>query len=243
MGKSETVSRIFNKSFNLSWSHYVFLIRLDKTEREFYKNMAVKENWSVRELDRQFNSALYERLLLSKDKKSVKKISEKGLIVSKPDKVVKDPYILEFLGLEESHKYSETELEQAIIDNLQRFILEIGKGFLFVGRQERISFDEKHFFIDLVFYHRILKCFVLIDFKIGELKHQDLGQMQMYVNYYDREIKQREENPTIGIIICKEKSRSVVKYSLPESNKQIFASKYQLYLPDKEQLKKQIENM
>ncbi|KAF5037121.1 putative nuclease YhcG [anaerobic digester metagenome] len=214
--------------FNLSWSHYLKLMRIDDdNERKFYEIEAYKNNWSLRELQRQYDSALYTRIALSRDKEKVLELAEKGLVVEKPKDAIKDPYILEFIGLPEKSIYSESELEQKLIDKLEYFLLELGTGFTFVARQKRISFDEKHFRIDLVFYNRILKCFVLIDLKIGELKHQDIGQMQMYVNFYDREIKLVEENKTIGIILCQNKSEAVVQYTLPENNEQIFASKYQ----------------
>ena len=193
-------------------------------------------------MQRQFNSALFERLVLSKNKKEVKKLSEKGQIVKKPTDTIKDPYVLEFLGLPEESKYSETELEQKIIDKLEHFLLELGKGFTFVGRQVRFTFKEKHFRVDLVFYNRILQCFVLIDLKIGEISHKDLGQMQMYVNYYDRKVKLENENPTIGIILCRTKDDALVEMTLPENNERIFASKYLTVLPSKEELKKLIEN-
>lgn len=241
---SETSSRLFKGKvpFPLSWSHYVLLMRIeDINERNFYELESANQNWSIRELKRQFNSALYERILLSNDKKTLIQLGKKGQIISKPEDLIKDPYILEFLNLEESIKYSETDLENLIIDNIEKFILELGKGFLFSGRQVRFTFDEEHFFVDLVFYNRILKCFVLIDLKIGKLKHQDLGQMQMYVNYYDRFVKTDDESKTIGILICKDKNNSIVEITLPEDNDQIFASKYQLYLPSKDELKKQIE--
>lgn len=224
--------------FKLSWSHYLKLMRIDDdNERKFYEIEAFKNNWSVRELQRQFDSALYTRLVLSRDKDKVKELSEKGLILEKPKDAIKDPYILEFIGLPEHSTYSESDLEQELIDKLEHFLLELGTGFTFVARQKRISFDEKHFRIDLVFYNRILKCFVLIDLKIGELKHQDLGQMQMYVNYYDREVRLEDENKTIGIVLCKDKNESVVEYTLPEKNEQIFASKYKTVLPSKRELK------
>lgn len=236
---SETTSRELKKDeFILSWSHYLKLMRIDdENERKFYEIESYKNNWSVRELQRQYDSALYTRLVLSRDKEKVKELSEKGLILEKPKDAIKDPYILEFIGLPEHSEYSESQLEQEIIDKLEHFLLELGNGFTFVARQKRISFDDKHFRIDLVFYNRILKCFVLIDLKIGELKHQDLGQMQMYVNYYDREIRLEEENKTIGIVLCQNKSESVVEYTLPENNEQIFASKYKTVLPSKEELK------
>ncbi len=224
--------------FNLSWSHYLKLMRIDdENERSFYEIESFKNNWSVRELQRQFDSALFTRLALSRNKDKTKELSEKGLIFEKPKDVIKDPYILEFIGLQEHTEYSESELEQEIIDKLEHFLLELGNGFTFVSRQKRITFDEMHFRIDLVFYNRLLKCFVLIDLKIGEIKHQDLGQMQMYVNYYDREIRLEEENKTIGIVLCRDKSESLVEYTLPENNEQIFASKYKTVLPSKEELK------
>jgi predicted nuclease of restriction endonuclease-like (RecB) superfamily len=195
----------------------------------------------LRELKRQFDSSLYERLALSRDKAGVKALSQKGQLIDKPKDIIKDPYILEFLGLPENERYSESELENRIISKLEHFLLELGKGFTFVARQKRITYNEKHFFIDLVFYNRLLKAFVIIDLKIGEIKHQDLGQMQMYVNYYDREVKLEDENKTIGIIICKQKDNAVVEMTLPEDNEQIFASKYNLILPDKQELKKLIE--
>lgn len=250
-GKSETLSRISSKAisetpsrkskqteFTLSWSHYLKLIRIeDKSERKFYEIEATKNNWSVRELNRQYDSALYTRLALSRNKEKVKELSRKGLTLEKPKDAIKDPYILEFIGLPENSEYSESQLEQGIIDKLEQFLLELGTGFTFVARQKRVSFDDKHFYIDLVFYNRILKCFVLIDLKIGELKHQDIGQMQMYVNFYDRKIRLADENKTIGIILCQNKSEAVVEYTLPENNEQIFASKYKTILPSKDELK------
>ena len=232
-----TIQQTASVNFTLSWSHYLKLMRInDKNERKFYEIESEKNNWSVRELERQYNSALYTRLTLSRDKTEIKKLSEKGLVLQKPKDAIKDPYILEFIGLPEKPSYSESDLEQGIIDKLEHFLLELGNGFTFVARQKRISFDDKHFRIDLVFYNRILKCFVLIDLKIGELKHQDLGQMQMYVNYYDREIRLEEEHKTIGIVLCQNKSESVVEYTLPENNEQVFASKYKTILPSKEAL-------
>lgn len=228
-------------NFTLSWSHYLFLMRIDnKAERDFYEKEAENSNWSLRELKRQFDSSLYERLALSKDKDEVKKLSTQGIIIEKPADIVKDPYVLEFLGLPEQASYSESELEQELINKLESFLLELGKGYAFVGRQVRITFDEKHFYVDLVFYNRILQCFVLIDLKIGEISHQDLGQMQMYVNYYDRFVKLEHENKTVGIVLCKKKDDALVEITLPEDNNQIFASKYQTVLPDKQSLAKLI---
>lgn len=224
--------------FKLTWTHYIFLMRIeDEKERRFYEIESEKYNWSVRELKRQYDSALYTRLALSRDKEGILKLSEKGQIIEKPKDLIKDPYILEFLGLPELNQYSESDLEEEIINKLEHFLLELGHGFTFVARQNRITFDDKHFRIDLVFYNRILKCFVLIDLKIGELKHQDLGQMQMYVNYYDREKRLEDENKTIGIVLCQNKSEAVVKYTLPENNEHIFASKYKTVLPSEAVLK------
>ncbi len=237
--KGQTLS----DEFRLSWSHYLKLMRMDnEKERKFYEIEAYENNWSLKEFQRQFDTALYERLVLSRDKKGVKELSEKGQIVEKPKDSLKDPYILEFIGLPEDAKYSENELEQRIIDKLEHFLLELGKGFTFVGRQVRFTFDDKHFRIDLVFYNRLLQCFVLIDLKIGEISHQDLGQMQMYVNHYDRNVKLENENKTIGIILCRTKNETLVEMTLPENNEQIFASKYMTILPSKEELKKLIEN-
>ena len=229
-------------SQSISWTHYLHLMRIqNEDERVFYENEIVSNNWSVRELNRQINTSLYERLLLSKNKSEILKLSQEGQIIEKPKDIIKDPYILEFLNLTENHSYNESELEQALIDKLEHFLLELGKGFTFVGRQVRFTFDEEHYRIDLVFYNRLLKCFVLIDLKIGKLKHQDIVQMQMYVNYYDRFVKLEDENKTIGIILCKDKKDTLVEITLPENNEQIFASKYELILPSKKELKEVIE--
>lgn len=226
------------RKFYLSWSHYLKLMRIENIdERHFYEIEAVKNNWSLSEMKRQFDTSLYERLALSTNKDGVYQMALKGQTVEKPSDVVKDPYVLEFLGLHELPQYSESELETAIINHLQQFLLELGTGFAFIGRQVRFTFDEEHFRVDLVFYNRLLRCFVLFDLKIGELKHQDIGQMQMYVHYYDREVKLSDENPTIGIILCKDKNNAVVEMTLPENNNQIFASKYETVLPSKEKLK------
>ena len=227
------------RRFCLSWSHYLKLMRIKNVdERHFYEIEAAKNDWSLSELKRQYDSSLYERLALSGDKESVLQLAQKGQVVETPAYAVKDPYILEFLGLPELPVYSESELETRIIDHLQQFLLELGTGFAFVGRQVRFTFDEEHFRVDLVFYNRLLRCFVLFDLKIGELKHQDIGQMQMYVNYYDRKVKLPEENPTIGIVLCKDKNNAVVEMTLPEDNSQIFASKYETVLPSKADLRK-----
>ncbi len=238
-----SISQTVSAEFKLSYSHYLTLMRInDIEERNFYEIEAINNGWSLRELKRQMDSALYERLVLSRDKKKVLELSQKGQLIEKPQDIVKDPYILEFLGLDEKAIYSESDLETAIINHIEKFIMELGKGFLFQGRQVRFTFDEEHFFVDLVFYNRLLKCFVLIDLKIGKLKHQDIGQMQMYVNYYDRHVKLDDENKTIGIIICKDKNDTLVNMTLPEGNEQIFASRYMTILPSKEELKKIVES-
>ena len=231
------------RPFFLSWSLYVKLMRIEDTqERQFYEIESCRNSWSKRELDRQFDSSLYQRLALSKNKEEIRALSREGQIVEKPSDAIKDPYVLEFLGLEDKPSYSEHDLETSLIDQLQKFLLELGKGFTFVERQKRISFDEQHFKVDLVFYNRLLRCFVLVDLKIGQLKHQDIGQMQMYVNYFDRKVKLEEENKTIGILLCKDKNDSLVEMTLPENNDQIYASKYMTTLPSKEELKKLLES-
>ena len=237
--KSETVSR----KFELSWSHYIFLTRIENiNERNFYEIESIENSWSLRELKRQFDSGLFERLKLSSDKQKVKELSLNGQVIQTAQDLIKDPYILEFVGLPELSIYSENELEQKLIDKLEHFLLELGKGFTFVARQKRITIDEKHFKVDLVFYNRILKSFVVIDLKIGELKHQDIGQMMMYVNYFDRFEKTDDENSTIGIILCKDKSKALVELTLPKDNNQIYASKYLTILPNKEEFKKLLED-
>ncbi len=221
----------------LSWTHYRLLMRHDDPQkRSFYEIESVNNNWSTRELERQMNSMLYERLALSCDTEGVKELAREGQVLKTPSDMVKDPYILEFLGLPHDRRLLEKELEGALIDKLQQFLLELGKGFSFVARQRRITLDGRHFFIDLVFYNYILKCFVLIDLKTGELMHQDLGQMQMYVNYYTRELMNEGDNPPIGILLCDTKSEAVVRFTLPEDNNQIFASRYRLCLPTEAEL-------
>lgn len=230
------------RKFFLSWSHYLKLMRIENIdERHFYEIESVKNDWSLSELKRQYNSSLYERLVLSTDKDKVYRLALEGQKVEMPKDAVKDPYVLEFLGLKELPEYSESELESRIIDHLQQFLLELGTGFAFIGRQVRFTFDEEHFMVDLVFYNRLLRCFVLLDLKIGELKHQNIGQMQMYVNYYDRKVKLADENKTIGIILCRDKNNAVVEMTLPEDNSQIFASKYETVLPKKEDLRRLLE--
>ncbi|MEI7732303.1 MAG: PDDEXK nuclease domain-containing protein [Verrucomicrobiota bacterium] len=236
-----TLSRVATE-LRLSWSHYAFLVQIgDDAERKFYEIETGRETWTLAELKRQFNSGLYERLALSRDKGAVQALSQEGQVVTTAEDAIKDPYILEFLGLHGRPSYSESELEEAIIDKLEHFLLELGKGFLFHSRQFRITFAEKHFFVDLVFYNRLLRCFMVVDLKIGELTHQDLGQVQMYVNYFDREVKTTDENPTIGILLCKTKNDALVEMTLPEGSTNIFASRYQLYLPSKEELKAQLQ--
>ena len=226
-----------SRAFTLSWSHYAFLTAIeDGAERAFYEVEATSQGWSLRELRRQFNTSLYERLALSRDKDAVRALSTEGQLVTKPADLLKEPYVLEFLGLEQRPSYSESDLESGIIDKLEHFLLELGKGFLFEGRQRRFTFDEEHFFVDLVFYNRLLRCFVLVDLKIGKLTHQDLGQMQMYVNYYDRHVKVAEEGPTIGIILCKKKHDALVEITLPEGAN-IHAREYKLFLPSKDDLR------
>ena len=227
--------------FKLSWSHYLILMRIkNKNERKFYEIESINENWSVPQLQRQYNSSLYERLALSKDKEEVLRLSREGHTVEKPQDLLKNPLALEFLGMDEVTAYTETKLETAIINKLQQFLLELGKGFLYEARQKRFTFDEEHFFVDLVFYNRLLQCYVLIDLKTDKLKHQDIGQMQMYVNYYDRFVKKDFEKPTIGILLCKEKKDTLVQLTLPE-NANIFASEYTLYLPDKALLQEKLQ--
>ena len=241
--KSETVFSLLNKdmSLQLSWSHYLQLMRIENVdERNFYEIEATKSNWSVRTLQRQYNSSLYERLALSRNKSDVMRLSAEGNVIAKPQDIVKQPTVLEFLGLEEKAKYAESDLETAIIDKLQKFLLEMGKGYLFEARQKRFTFNEDDFYVDLVTYNRLLHGYVLIDLKVDKLTHQDIGQMQMYVNYYDRYEKLDTENPTIGILLCKEKNDALVEITLPE-NANIYASEYKLYLPDKKVLQKKLK--
>ena len=228
----------------LTWTHYRSLMRVEKSEaRDWYMNEAVDQNWSTRALDRQINSLYYERMLMSRDKGPVAdEMREKTApLAVEPQEFIKDPYVLEFLGLQDKPGFREADLEQAIITKLQAFMLELGKGFAFVARQQRISTETKDFFIDLVFYNYILKCFVLIDLKTGELTHQDIGQMDMYVRLYEDRIKGEDDNPTVGIILCTEKDHTVVQYSVLNESRQLFASKYQLYLPSEEELCAEIE--
>jgi len=226
--------------FNLTWSHYQILMRVENNEaRRFYEIEAARQQWAVRELSRQVGSSLYERLALSRDKDKVMELAKVGQIIENPRDIFKAPYVFEFSGLEERPEYSETELEQSLIDNLQKFLLELGKGFLFEARQKRFSFDEKSFYVDLVLYNRLLQCYVVIDLKVGEMKHQDLGQILMYVNYFDRYVIEKFEKPTIGILLCSKKHDNIVELTLPE-NSNIYASEYSLYLPDKALLQQKL---
>jgi predicted nuclease of restriction endonuclease-like (RecB) superfamily len=225
----------------LSWTHYRLLLRVEKEKsRDFYLIETINNKWSTRELERQINSLLYERIALSQDKTEVLELSKKGQKIQQPKDIIKDPYVLEFLNLKENKKFLEKDLEQALIDKLQQFLLELGKGFSFVSRQKRISVDGDHYYIDLVFYNYILKCFVLIDLKIGKLTHKDIGQIDFYVRYFEKEEKQKNDNPTIGLILCSDKNETMVQYTLLEENKQIFASKYKLYLPSEKELQQEL---
>jgi predicted nuclease of restriction endonuclease-like (RecB) superfamily len=239
--KLANFEKISGKSpFNLSWSHYVLLMTIkNPEERSFYEIESTQAGWSLPELKRQVASCLYERLALSRDKEGVRQLANTGQIIVKPADVLKEPYVLEFLGLDEKAGYSESDMETAIIDQLEQFLLELGKGFLFEARQKRFTFDEDHFFVDLVFYNRLLRCYVIIDLKLDKLSHQDLGQMQMYVNYFDRFVKTADENPTIGILLCKRKKDAIVELTLP-TDANIHAKEYQLYLPSKELLRQKL---
>ena len=236
--KSETLSH------QLSWSHYFELLKVEEDlERFFYEKQCLNENWSVRELKRQINSALFYRLALSKDKKGILKLSKKGQLIEKADDLIKNPYIFEFLGITEDYHYSEKELEQKLIDNLKMFLLELGKGFTFVARQFRISLGNEHFYIDLVFYHRILKCFVLIDLKIGNVEPRDVGQMNMYLNYFKAEEMAEQDNEPIGIILSAKKDRIKIDYALGSISNKLFVSKYKLYLPNKKELEARLKSL
>ena len=229
-------------SAKLSWSHYLELIKIDEEpKRNFYLNECINSSWSVRELQRQRDSLFYERLIISVDKEKILELSEKGQVLKSGKDLVKDPFVLEFLDIKENTNYLENDLEKNIIEHLKEFLLELGKGFSYVGNQVRLTLEEEHFYPDLVFYNRLLKCFVIIDLKVGKVSHQDIGQMQMYVNYYDRKIKQNDENKTIGILLSTNKNETVVKYTLPEDNKTIFSSEYKLHMPTEQDLIKAVE--
>ncbi len=227
---------------NLAWSLYRHLIKVNPADaRGFYEIEAVKESWSARELERQIASLLFERLAKSRDKAGVMRLATKGHEITSPADIFKDPVVIEFLGLPESHRLAESDLEQALLDQLQSFLLELGKGFAFVARQQRLTLEGDHFYIDLVFYHVVLKCYVLLDLKVGKLTHGDLGQLQLYVNYYDREKRTAGDNPTLGLILCTDKNDAVVKYTLgADQEKTIFASRYKLYLPSEAELKAEV---
>lgn len=236
--KRETLSNV------LGWSHYFEILRSDdELAIRFYVKQCEKENWSVRELKRQMNSMLFHRLALSKDKEGVLALAQQGLDIQKPDDILKDPYVLEFLNIPQSHQYLEGELEEKLISNLQHFLLELGKGFAFEKKQYRISISGKHFYVDLVFYHRILKCFVLIDLKRGEVTHQDVGQMNLYLNYFKKEVSTEGDNPPIGIVLGADKDNILVEYATESISNQLFVSKYQLYLPNKEQLTAELQKL
>lgn len=228
----------------LTWSHYCELLGIsDDLERQFYEKQCVKEKWSVRELKRQKEAALYLRLALGKDKTGVLQLSNDGQTLEKPEDLLRDPYIFDFLDIPENERFYESELEQRLMDNLQKFLLELGKGFTFVGRQYRISLDNEHFRVDLVFYHRILRCFVLIDLKIGKVKHLDIGQMNMYLGYFAAEENVEGDNPPIGIILTQDKNELLVEYATYKMDSRLFVSKYQLYLPEKEELRRELERV
>lgn len=229
-------------SGKLSWSHYVELLGVsDDLARSFYEKQCIKENWSVRELRRQIDSMLFERIALSKDKEEVLNLAKRGQIIEKEEDILKDPYVFEFLGIPEPYQYTEKELEQRLIDNLQMFLLELGKGFAFVGRQYKITLDNKHYYVDLVFYHTILKCYVLIDLKVGKVTHQDIGQMNMYLNYFRTEINTGNDNLPVGIILGAEKDNILMEYALGGISNKLFVSRYKLYLPSKKELTKQLQ--
>jgi predicted nuclease of restriction endonuclease-like (RecB) superfamily len=244
-GKSKKISSDNNKvSHILSWSHYCELLSIsDDMSRNFYEQEAIKENWSFRELKRQIDSALFQRLALSRDKKGVIELASKGHLITKSNDLIKDPYIFEFLEIPSGTRLSEKGLEKKLIDNLQSFLLELGKGFSFVARQFKIIIDNQFFFIDLVFYHRILRCFILIDLKIRKVRHQDIGQMNLYLNFFIEEENSEGDNPPIGIIIAADKQEFLVKYAIGGISNKIFVSKYQLYLPDKKQLEEKVREI
>jgi len=231
-------------SHKLSWSHYYEILKADNSlEINFYTKQCEKENWSVRELKRQMKSLLFHRLANSKDKAGVLELAEKGAEIQKPSDIIKDPYIFEFLGIPQQHQYLEGELEKKLIQNLEQFLLELGKGFAFIGRQYKISLANRHFFVDLVFYHRILKCFVLIDLKRGEIEHNDIGQMNLYLNYFTKEENVQGDNPPIGIVLGAYKDQILVEYATENISNQLFVSQYQFYLPEKEQLSAELEKL
>jgi len=230
--KRETVSH------KLSWSHYFELLKIeDDLAREFYQNQAIKENWTVRELKRQKKSGLFHRIAINKDKDKILELSKKGQVIKSEYDLTKDPYVFEFLGIPENYEYTESDIEKAIINNLQKFLLELGKGFAFIGRQQRITLNNRHYKVDLVFYHTKLKCYVLIDLKIGEVEYEHIGQMKLYLGYYEKEVNDENDNQPIGIILSEEKDDIMVEYAMLNDKSKLLVSKYQLYLPDREELK------
>lgn len=240
IGESGRSPEQVHRPFHLSWTHYLTLMRIeDHTERDFYEREAIENNWDAKTLRRQYGSSLYERLLLSRDKDDVMRLANESATPQKPQDLLKTPFVLEFAGLEDRASYHESDLEQAVLDHLQDFLLEMGKGFLFEKRQKRFSFADRDYFLDMVLYNRFLRCYVLVDFKTDLLSHEDLGQMQMYVNYYDRYERMPDENPTIGILLCKRSDQALVELTLPE-DAHIYAREYKLYLPDKQLLQKKL---
>ncbi len=236
--KNETVSH------KLTWSHYFELLKVeDDLAREFYQNQAISDNWTVRELQRQKKTGLFQRLALSQNKEKILELAKKGQVINSESDLIKDPYIFEFLGIPEKSEYSENDLEKAIINNLQTFLLELGKGFAFVGRQQRITLNNRHYYVDLVFYHTKLKCFVLIDLKIGEVEYEHIGQMKLYLGYYEKEINDANDNQPIGIILSEEKDEIMVEYSMLNDKAKLIVSKYQLYLPNVNELKSKVKEI
>ncbi len=236
--KRETVSH------KLSWSHYFELLKIDDDlAREFYQNQAIKENWTVRELKRQKKTGLFHRIALNKNKEKILELSKQGHIIKSEEDLTKDPYVFEFLGIPENYEYTENDIEKAIINNLQKFLLELGKGFAFIGRQQRITLNNRHYKVDLVFYHTKLKCYVLIDLKIGEVEHEHIGQMKLYLGYYEKEVNDENDNQPIGIILSEEKDDIMVEYSMLNDTSKLLVSKYQLYLPNREELKRQVKEI
>ena len=244
-GKEESENQIIQTLSNkLSWSHYVELLKIDdELERSFYLKQCEQENWSVRELKRQMKSMLFHRLALSKSKEEVMALAKQGSQSQQAKDLIKDPYVFEFLGLPEQKRYTESDLESRLIDNLEKFLLELGSGFAFIGRQYKISIGGRHFYVDLVFYHRILKCFVLIDLKRGEVEHQDIGQMNLYLNYFHKEENQPDDNPPVGLVLGAYKDHILMEYATEHITNQLFVSKYQLYLPNREELAQELEKL
>ena len=231
-------------SGKLSWSHYVELLSInDDLERKFYQKQAEIENWTVRELKRQKKTGLFHRIALSKDKEKILELAQKGQIIQSEQDLIKNPYVFEFLGLPENELYKESDIENAIITNLQKFLLELGKGFAFIGRQQRITLNNRHFYVDLVFYHTKLKCYVLIDLKIGKVEYEHIGQMKLYLGYYEKEINDETDNQPIGIILSEQKDDIMVEYAMLNDTSKLLVSEYQLYLPDKEELKRKVKEM